>query len=127
MRWLEADARSRKRSRGKKSLDDVAHAFFGGNDGQWKTQDTYAFDDVVATLEGAVEGAWATFLRARLDGKAPLTGGIEAAGWTLVYRDAPNAYQQAPEQGDGGADSFLHYLGLQLDTHGQLLEAPGDI
>src|SRR3546814_6309561 len=81
-----ADARIRKLSRGKKSLDDFAHAFFGGNDGQWKTQDTYAFDDVVATLEGVVEGDWATFLRDRLDGKAPLTGGIEASGWKLVYR-----------------------------------------
>jgi hypothetical protein len=38
---------------------------------------------------------WATFLRDRLDGKVPLTGGIEASGWKLVFKDKPNAYAKA--------------------------------
>src|SRR3546814_2995582 len=97
--WLEDDARIRKLSRGKKSLDDFAHAFFGGNDGQWKTQDTSAFDEVVATLEGVVEGDWATFLRARLCGMAPLTGGTERSGWNVVFAHEPHTHEQ--EQGQG--------------------------
>src|SRR3546814_108626 len=122
MMWLEADARIRKLSRGKKSLDDFAHAFFGGNDGQWKTQDTYAFDDVVATLEGVVGGDWATFLRDRLDGKAPLTGGIEASGWKLVYRDEPNAYEKAQAKDARGGASFIYSLGINLDRSGSVGE-----
>src|SRR3546814_16951395 len=104
--------------RGKKSLDDFAQAFFGGNDGQWKTQDTYAFDDVVATLEGVVEGDWATFLRDRLDGKAPLTGGIEASGWKMVYRYEPNATEKAQENDARGGASFIYSLGINLQTSG---------
>src|SRR3546814_15715916 len=98
MMWLEADARIRKISRGKKSLDDFAHAFFGGNEGQWKTQDTYAFDDVVGTLEGVVEVVWATFLRERIGRKAPMTGGIEASGWRQAYR---HKAQTSEERQDG--------------------------
>src|SRR3546814_15829041 len=54
MMWLEADARIRKLSGGRKSLDDFARAFFGIEDGEWKRQATYPFDDVVATLAGAI-------------------------------------------------------------------------
>ena len=50
---------------------------------------------MVATLNGVVADDWATFLRDRLDGKVPLTGGIEASGWKLVYKDKPNAYAKA--------------------------------
>src|SRR3546814_19440404 len=76
MMWLEADERIRKLSSGRKSLDDFARAFFGIEDGEWKRQATYTFDDVVATLDGVAHDDWGTFLRDRLDGKVPLTGGI---------------------------------------------------
>lgn len=126
MIWLEADARIRKLSKGKKSLDDFAHAFFGVDDGAWKTQDTYTFDDVVATLEGVVHADWAKFLRDRLDGKAPLTGGIEASGWKLVYKDEPSAYAKARMKDDKGAASYIYSVGLNADKDGEITEVRWD-
>src|SRR5690606_285873 len=99
MMWLEADALIRARTGNKKSLDDFAQAFFGVNDGEWKVQDTYTFDDVVNTLNGVYAYDWATFLRSRLDGKTGLVGGIEASGWKLVYKDTPNAYAKGNTRG----------------------------
>ncbi|HET7655891.1 MAG TPA: peptidase M61, partial [Luteimonas sp.] len=116
--WLEADALIRNRSNNRKSLDDFARAFFGVNDGQWKVQDTYTFEDVVATLNGVLPYDWATFLRDRLDGKVPLTGGIEAAGWKLVYKDEPTAY--AKSFGDRWGADFTYSLGLSLGKDGSV-------
>ena len=121
--WLEADARLREKSGDRKSLDDFARAFFGVDDGSW-TPKTYVFDDVVATLDSVVHDDWATFLRDRLDGKVPITGGIEASGWKLVYQDKPNAYAKAASK-DGGAD-FLYSLGFNVGKDGKLGEVRWD-
>ena len=116
MIWWEADALIRTKSGGRKSLDDFARAFFGVNDGEWKVQNTYTFEDVVKTLDGVQPHDWTTFLRDRLDGKVALTGGIEASGWKLVYKDEPNAYAKASSRG-GGAD-YTYSLGLSLNKEG---------
>ena len=101
MIWLEADALIRTKSGGRKSLDDFARAFFGVNDGEWKVQNTYTFEDVVKTLNGVQPHDWTTFLRDRLDGKVALTGGVEASGWGLVYKDEPDADAKASSRGGG--------------------------
>ncbi len=121
MIWLEADARIRKLTGNKKSLDDFAQAFFGVDDGAWKAQKTYTFEDVVATLNGVVADDWATFLRDRLDGKVPLTGGIEASGWRLVYKDKPNALakENAKSNNRGGTD-FTYSIGFSADKEGKI-------
>ncbi|MGN7727168.1 M61 family metallopeptidase [Luteimonas sp. 22616] len=126
MMWLEADARIRKLSGGRKSLDDFARAFFGIEDGEWKQQATYTFDDVVATLDGVAHDDWATFLRDRLDGKAPLTGGLEASGWKLVYKDEPSAYAKAQMKDGNGAASFIYSIGLNIDKGGNVSEVRWD-
>ena len=118
MIWLEADARIRAKTGGKKSLDDFARAFFGVNDGEWKVQNTYTFEDVVRTLDGVVKDDWATFLRDRLDGRVPLTGGLEAAGWRLVFKDEPNALAKSYAK-TGGAD-FTYSLGLSIGKDGKV-------
>ena len=114
MIWLEVDARLREKSNNKVSLDDFAKKFFGMNDGDFKVN-PYTFEDVAATLNGLVADDWATFLHDRLDGKVPLTGGIEASGWKLVFKDKPNAYAKAAaaEYGRGGARLrvFARHLG----------------
>lgn len=115
MIWLETDSRLRELSKDKVSLDDFAKKFFGMNDGEW-TVNPYDFDEVAKTLEAIQPtGDWATFLRDRLDGRKSLTGGIEASGWKLVFKDTPNAYAKAAmsEYGGGGAD-FNYSLGLNL-------------
>ena len=116
MIWWEADALIHTKSGGRKSLDDFARAFFGVNDGEWKVQNTYTFEDVVKTLNGVQPHDWTTFLRDRLDGKVALTGGVEASGWKLVYKDEPNAYAKASSRG-GGAD-YTYSLGLSLNKEG---------
>ena len=116
--WLEADALIRAKTGNKKSLDDFARAFFGVNDGEWETQDTYTFEDVVATLNGVYPHDWAAFLRTRLDGKTGLTGGIEASGWKLVFKDEPTAYAKANTRW-GGAD-FVYSLGLAVAKDGSI-------
>ena len=118
MIWLEADALIRARTGNKKSLDDFAHAFFGVNDGEWEIQNTYTFEDVVATLNGVYPHDWTTFLRSRLDGKTSLTGGIEASGWKLVFKDQPTAYAKANTRW-GGAD-FVYSLGLAVAKDGSI-------
>ena len=124
MIWLEVDARIRAQSGGKRSLDDFARVFFGVDDGSW-TVHPYTFDDVVRALNGVVADDWATFLRARLDGRTPITGGIAAAGWKLVYQDKPNDYAKAAAKEGGGAD-FLYSLGLTVDKDGKLGEVRWD-
>ena len=108
MIWLEADALIRNTTGDRKSLDDFARAFFGVNNREWKQQNTYTFDDVVAALNGVVAYDCSTFLRDRLDGKAQMTGGIEASGWKLVYTDKPGDYAKEafarPVPGQGRQD-----------------------
>jgi len=123
MIWLEADAVIREKTGNRKSLDDFARAFFGVNDGEWKVQDPYTFEDVVATLDGVVAHDWATFLRQRLDGEVGLTGGLEAAGWRLVYKDEPNAYAKANA---GSGANFVYSLGLSLSKDGAITDVRWD-
>ena len=118
MIWLEADALIRSRTGNKKSLDNFAKAFFGVNDGEWKVQNTYTFDDVVATLNGVMPYDWATFLRDRLDGKVGLTGGIEASGWKLVYKDEPSPIASSGRGGSGG--DYVYSLGLSIGKDGSI-------
>jgi len=124
--WLEADVLIRKLTRNRKSLDDFARAFFGQDDGQWRVQDTYAFEDVVAALDDVVEHDWAGFLRARLDGEAPITAGLEAAGWRLVYKDEPSALAKAYAKKSEGRADFTYSLGLWADKGGEVGEVVWD-
>jgi predicted metalloprotease with PDZ domain len=117
MIWLEVDSRLRDRSNNKVSLDDFAKKFFGMNNGEW-TVNPYTFDDVVKTLNDVQPDDWATFLRDRLDGRKPLTGGIEASGWRLVFKDKPNAYAKAAAAEYGGGGDFVYSLGISLAKDG---------
>ena len=97
MLWLEVEGKLRELSGNRRSLDDFARAFFGVGNGDWDVN-PYTFNDVVATLNGIAPYDWATFLRGRLDGHGSLTGGLELAGWKLVYRDTPNDAYKAQEK-----------------------------
>jgi predicted metalloprotease with PDZ domain len=96
--WLEADAKLRQMSGGRRSIDDFARAFFGINPGDQGLA-TYTFDDVARTLNAIQPFDWATWLRERVYhiGPAPLAW-IEAGGYRLVYRDTPTAYFTSRER-----------------------------
>lgn len=116
--WLEADMLIRGATRDAKSLDDFARAFFGGREGDWG-QDTYDFDDVVAALNAVYPHDWAKFLRERMQtpGRPAPVGGIEAAGYRLVWRDTPNAYDRDRMAQAKNAD-LTHSLGMTIDKEG---------
>ena len=116
MVWLDVDAKLRKLSHGKHSIDDFAKAFFGMDNGSYVTN-TYTFDDVVKTLNGIEPFDWATYLRGLLDGHGPLTGGIEAHGWKLVYTDKPSDAIKAVEKRRHFAD-LMYSLGLSVGKDG---------
>jgi predicted metalloprotease with PDZ domain len=99
--WLEADAKIRTLTSGRKSLDDFCRAFHGGADTGPKVV-TYTFDDVVAALNAVAPADWATFLRDRVEKVTPHApvGGIEAEGWRLAWRDSSSDVYKAAEAVD---------------------------
>lgn len=124
MVWLDVDGKLRGLTGNKRSLDDFAKAFFGMNDGDWNVN-PYTFDDVVRTLNGIAPFDWATFLRERLDGHMPLTGGLEAAGWKLVYTDTPSEAFKAQETRANGTN-LVYSLGLSVANSGALTDVLWD-
>jgi len=105
MVWLEADAKLRSLTGGRKSMDDFAQAFFGVDNGSYVPK-TYVFDDVVAALNGVAPYDWAGFLKARVASlDPPLLDGLKASGWKLVYTDQKSDYEK---QYDKNAQSSRH-------------------
>ena len=114
--WLDIDTLIRERSGGKRSLDDFAKAFFGGESGGFSPV-TYTFDDVVKALNGIEPHDWAAFLRSRLDGHgpgAPLDG-VTRGGYRLVYTDTPTDYQKQLLTMRKGQD-FTYSLGFSVGS-----------
>lgn len=126
MMWLEADVLIRSRTKNRRSLDDFARAFFGMDDGEWKTPSTYTYDDVVAALEGVLPYDWSTFLRGRLDAKVGLTDALARSGWRLVFKDEPNALAKANAKDSDGAVDAVYSLGLALAKDGRVTDVRWD-
>ncbi|MEG2805128.1 peptidase M61 [Stenotrophomonas sp.] len=124
MVWLEVEGKLRALTGNKRSLDDFAKAFFGMNDGDWNVN-PYTFDEVVRTLNGIAPFDWAGFLRTRLDGHGSLTGGLDAAGWKLVYTDTPSEAVKAQETRANGIN-LTYSLGLSVANSGALTDVLWD-
>lgn len=118
MIWLDADGKLRELSDGKKSIDDFGKAFFGMENGKWDVN-TYTFEDVVKTLNEIAPYDWNKYLRTRLDGHGPLTGGIESHGWKLVYTDKPSEAVKAIESRRHTAD-LTYSLGVSIGKDGAI-------
>jgi predicted metalloprotease with PDZ domain len=118
--WLEVDSIIRQQTHGQRSLDDFCRHFHGGQSGPPKVV-SYAFDDVVRSLNEVAPYDWASLLKERVNSTsahAPL-GGIEREGWKLVYNDKPNRFTQAIEKLAKSAD-FFYSLGLMVEQDGKL-------
>jgi predicted metalloprotease with PDZ domain len=124
--WLDVDTTIRKLTNNRRSMDDFCRAFYGPPDGQ-PTIKTYEFDDVVATLNQIAPHDWHSFLRERLDSTAdtaPL-GGIDRAGWKLVYSDDANEFLSAGDAVSGGGD-YTASIGLKVKGDGTVVDSiPG--
>ena len=117
--WLDADTLIREQSKGAKSLDDFAKAFFGVNDGDW-SQLTYDFDEVVRTLNGVMPYDWASFLKTRLEGHGPAPlDGLTRGGWKLVYTETPTDYYKNTEARARSTD-LTYSIGLTVGRDGDL-------
>jgi predicted metalloprotease with PDZ domain len=129
--WLEADTMIRQQTNGQRSIDDFCHAFHGGQSGPPVVK-TYAFDEVIQTLNSVAPYDWRKFWLTRLNSTslhAPLNG-IEAAGWKLVYSDKRNLPL------DVGAEerkrcNERYSIGLLLDEDGTITDvvanSPADV
>ncbi|MEA3031114.1 MAG: hypothetical protein QOG13_2439, partial [Sphingomonadales bacterium] len=116
--WLEVDARLRQMSGGRRSLDDFARAFFGQRDGDLGIS-TYAFGDVVRTLNAIVPFDWATYLRARVEdiqAHAPLAW-LAQSGYRLTYSDTPPAYFTSREK-DRKILDLTYSIGVVIGENG---------
>jgi predicted metalloprotease with PDZ domain len=116
--WLEADTIIRQKTGNRKSLDDFARAFHGPPGGVPAVK-TYRFEDVVSTLNTVAPYDWAAFFQARVRDVAPRAplGGIEGAGWRLVYNATPNEFQQAWDSVSKQVDQTMS-IGLQVSPAG---------
>ena len=119
--WLDADTLIREATGGRKSLDDFAKGFFGGDDGSYAPRG-YTFDDVVAALNAVHPHDWAGFLRTRLDAagpdaKAPLDG-LARGGYRLTYTDSLTAAEKRIQS--GWATDFQYSLGFTLSSSNKL-------
>ncbi len=124
MIWLDVDAKLRALTHGKRSIDDFARAFFGMDNGSYVTN-TYTFDDVVKTLNTIAPFDWSGYLRGLLDGHGPLTGGIEAHGWKVVYTDTPSAAVKAVEARRHFAN-LSYSIGLSVGKGGKIADVLWD-
>lgn len=118
--WLEADMTIRQLSKGKKSLDDFAKAFFGVRNGDWGTL-PYDFDEVVRTLNAVQPYDWATFLdkRLRQPGQPAPIKGFELGGYRLVWKEEPNIFDKERMK-EGNNFDLTHSLGMMLDKDGKI-------
>jgi predicted metalloprotease with PDZ domain len=108
--WIDVDRILRQQSKGRKSIDDFARAFFGVNDRDYGEL-TYTFDEVVRTLNGVQPYDWAGYLNRRVNAiaeKAPLEG-ITQGGYRLVYTDTPSDWFKSGEKKGKSVD--LSYSG----------------
>ena len=97
--WTDVDRIIRQQSRGRRSLDDFARAFFGVNDGAWDEL-TYTYEDVIAALKAVQPYDWASYFDRKVNDvaeKAPLEGFTEG-GYRLVYTDQPTNWWKAAEK-----------------------------
>ncbi|WP_297803619.1 peptidase M61 [uncultured Brevundimonas sp.] len=119
--WLDADTLIREGTNDRKSLDDFAKSFFGGDEGSYAPRG-YTFEDVVSHLNAVHPYDWATFLRTRLDAagpdaKAPLDG-LARAGYRLTYTDDLTDAEKKIQS--GWKNDFQYSLGFTLGGNNRI-------
>jgi len=125
--WLEVDTQIRALSGNTKSLDDFCAAFFGGASGQPELK-PYTYEQLTQALNEIAAYDWRKFFDERIYAVAPEAplGGIDNAGWRLVYTEEPNLVQKDDDK-TGETLDLRYSLGLLIDAKkGRLLDVlPG--
>jgi predicted metalloprotease with PDZ domain len=118
--WLEADITIRQITKGKKSLDDFCKKFHGGESSGPQLK-PYTFDNIINTLNEIAQYDWRDFFLTRLESlnpNAPL-GGIEKAGWKLVYKESPNNMEKISEYAYHYSN-LSYSLGITVSNDGKI-------
>jgi len=118
--WLDVDMTIRSLTNGKRSLDDFCRAFYGGASGHPELR-PYTFDDLVSALNAVAPNDWRSFLNQRITSMSatPPLGGIESAGYRLVYNDEPNVAIQFNEHA-GKSLNLNNSLGFSAGANGNV-------
>jgi predicted metalloprotease with PDZ domain len=129
--WLEADMTMRAASGGRRSLDDLARRFFGGDtathaDGSIAPR-PYGEDELLAALQGVQRHDWRHFFQERLDGTGRPVPGLADSGWRLAWDDEESRFQSHERGWEGPAgderpQDLAYSLGLRVIADGALTE-----
>jgi predicted metalloprotease with PDZ domain len=115
--WLEADITIRRLSGGRRSIDDVARAFFGGTS-TGPTVVTYTRDDIIAAFNAVQPLDWRGFFVTRVDDIAPHPPNpFEAAGWRVAYRPEMSGIEKIFNDVNKDVDARFS-IGLTADPQG---------
>jgi len=108
--WIDVDRIIRQQSKGKRSIDDFARAFFGMRDRDYGEL-TYTFEDVAAALNKVQPYDWAGYLRSKVYGVAPQAPleGITQGGYRLIFTAEPTKWIKSGEKENKNSD--LTYSG----------------
>jgi predicted metalloprotease with PDZ domain len=119
--WLEADTVLRRQSGQARSLDDFCRAFFGGGGASPSVQ-PYTADDVYAALGRLVPYDWRGFFASRVEAVTPHPplGGLEGAGWKVVWNDKPNEFQAALAHAQDNWVDLSFSLGMRVNKDGEV-------
>ncbi|HTJ28401.1 MAG TPA: hypothetical protein VMA36_19745 [Candidatus Limnocylindria bacterium] len=124
--WLEADVIIRERSGGKRSLDDMARAFFGDGHDTDPQVLPYTRDDIIAALNAVQPYDWRGFLAKRLDAIAPHPPNPFAeAGYKLVYGEKPSAFEKMGNAQRKALD-MRYSLGISARQDGTIVDVLTD-
>jgi predicted metalloprotease with PDZ domain len=124
--WLQVDSILRRESHGARSLDSFAADFFGPPDGAI-TVKPYSYQDLVTGLNHEVPFDWNRLLEGNLlaTRPTPVSPGLDAAGWAVVYTDEPNQAAVDAESTSQQAD-FSTSIGLLIDQDGTIIDLAPD-
>lgn len=126
MLWLAIDGELRKRSGGRRGIDDFASRFFAGAAPEAPTR-TYTFDDLCRALDDVVPADWPTILNAWIDAHDELdtAAGLRSHGWRLVFTDAPTTAFRAAET-EAGVTDLSYSIGLSAAANGTVRSVSWD-
>ena len=124
--WLQVDSLLREKSHGARSLDAFAAEFFGPPDGV-VTVKPYTYEELIAALNQVVAFDWNGLLQGNLlaTRPTPVSPGLEAAGWTVVYTDEPNGAAVDLETVSQQLDLSTS-IGLVIDQDGTIIDLVPD-
>lgn len=121
--WLEADTIIRRQTQGRKSMEDFCRAFYGGPNGPAEVR-PYSFDSLAEALNAVAPFDWKEFFQTRINrigtNRAPL-GGLEAAGYRLVYVDRASEALRGAEQIRQNTSAEFS-IGLRLNPEGAIVD-----